>query len=443
MVLAIIAAIFVFAQRSSAPDLLRDTDTHVAIAKIRERNDPMSWFRGDWPLENHFYRPISTLVFEMDNRLYGDNPGGYATTNALLCALCVLLTFWLFRELTDRPMLATVATLIFVEWHVPRWNITGRIFEALLLVALVGGILRHGLRIRQWLPAVLVFLAAETTFLIAKPIGGRTLDWIPGRTATTMTVFCLIAMAAYARYERLGSIPKKKEPGPLDPPATRNTDLSRAKGGGGWAVLAMVSTALALGSYEQAVMLPACLLAVACVFRWQGFRVRWGWQAPAWALLVGYLVLRRMILPADNSSYQDQQLRFGPGVFMSLVDYICPAISSVQSLPTYFEMGWETLLMGAPYLAILAVMRDVNAFVQARRRWVLALAGWGMSLLAFLPMAWLNHFDHYHYWPLALRSLLVAVLGWIGMELMVTAWSPRGTQAPPRPGPAPGSLPRP
>jgi hypothetical protein len=443
LVLAVIAALLVFAQRATGPELLQDSDTRVAIAKIRERHDPLSWFTGDWPLENHFYRPISTLVFEMDNALYGDNAAGYGTTNALLCALCVLLTFWLFRELTDRPVVATVATLVFAEWHLPRWNLTGRIFEVLLFAALIGGILRHGFRIRQWAPAVLVFLAAQTVFLTAKPIGGRTIDWIPGRTATTMAVFCLIALAAYARYERLGSSPRKTDPGPLHPPATRNTDTRRAKGGIGWAILAMVSTVLALGSYEQAVMLPACLLAVACVFRWQGFRVRWVWQAPAWALLVGYLVLRRLLLPTEHSGYQDQQLRFGPGVWLSLSDYLAPSLSAVQNLATYVESGWPALLIATPYLIVLGVARDVTAFVKARRRWVLALAGWGMSFLAFLPMAWLNHFDHYHYWPLALRSLLVAVLGWIGVELLVTAWSPRGTQAPPRPGPAPGSLPRP
>lgn len=443
LVLAVLAAVVVFAQRSASADLLTDSDTHVAIAKIRERNDPLSWFRGDWPLENHFYRPISTLVFEIDNRLYGDNPAGYGATNALLCAICVLLTFWFFRELTDRPALATIATLVFTEWHLGPSGITSRVFELLLYAALAGGILRHGFRIKQWLPAVLVFMAAQSQFLIAKPIGGRTIDWIPGRTATTMTVFCLIALAAYARYERLGSTPKRADPGPLDPPATRNTEIVKRTAGVGWAILAVVATALALGAYEQAVMLPACLLAVACAFRWRGFRVRWGWQVPAWGLLVGYLVLRKLILPSEHSAYQDQQLRFGPGVWLSLTDYLVPSINSVQSMATYFEMGWEVLLMGAPYLAVLAVARDATAIYQARRRWVFALAGWGMSFLAFLPMAWLNHFDHYHYWPLALRSLLVAVLGWTGLELLVTAWSPRGTQAPPRPDPAPGSLPRP
>ena len=442
-VLAFLAALFVLSHRSSSPLLLQDTDTHVAIAKIRERHDPMSWFRGDWPLENHFYRPVSTLVFEFDNAVYGDNAAGYGTTNALLCAVCVLLAFWFFRELTDRPALATVATLVFAEWHLNQASLMGRVMWLLLYAALIGGIVRHGLRVRLWLPAVLVFLAAIAQIYSAAPIGSRTIDWIPGRTATTMTVFCLLALAAYARYERLRAARPKPTPGPLDPPATRNTEVERAKGGVGWAILAIVATALALGAYEQAVMLPACLLAVACAFRWRGFLVRWGWQIPAWSLLVGYILLRAAILPAQASGYQNQQLRFGPGVLFSLIDYVMPSLGNIYGLFTMLDLGVLMLLMTRPYLSLLAVVSDVTTIVQARRHWVLALAGWGMAFLAFLPMAWLNQFDHYHYWPLAMRALLVAVLGWIGLELLVTAWSPRGTTAPPRPDPAPGSLPRP
>jgi hypothetical protein len=443
LVAAILAAVVVFASRSTSPALLQDTDTAVALAKIRERHDPLSWFAGDWPLENHFYRPISTLVFEIDNRLYGDQPAGYATTNALLCALCVLLAFWLFRELTDRPLLSAAATLIFAEWHLGKLDVAGSVLQLLLLVALVGGVLRHGFRISRYAPAVLVLMAAQTWFNMAAPIRGRTIDWIPGRTATTMTVFCLIALAAYARYERLGAERVKATPGPLDPPATRNTEIAQGKGSAGWAALSLVALTLALGSYEQAVMLPACLLAVACAFRWRGYRVRWGWQAPAWALLVGYLILRTVLIPREVSSYQDQQLRFGPGVYLTLVDYVMPSLGTLWALATSFEGGWLGLMTSAPYYALLAFARDAVTVVKARRHWVLALAGWGMSLLAFLPMAWLQPFDHYHYWPLAMRALFVAVLGWIGVELTVTAWSPQGTSAPPRPGPAPGSLPRP
>ncbi|MGV3618936.1 MAG: hypothetical protein ACO1SV_26720 [Fimbriimonas sp.] len=444
LVAALIAALYVFAYRTTGPHLLQDSDTHVAIAKIRERGDPWSWFRGDWPLENHFYRPISTLVFELDNRLYADNAAGYGTTNAILCTLCVLLAFWFFREMTDRPLVATAATIVFAGWHLGPGLLMGTAIQLLLLGALVGGILRHGFRIRRWLPAVLVFLAAQTLLVDAIPLGARTLGWIPGRTATTMTVFCLIALAAYARYERLGARQAPRTLGPLDPPATRNTEARQAKGGVGWALLSVVATALALGSYEQAVMLPACLLAVACAFRWRGFRVRWGWQAPAWGLLVGYLVLRSAILPTQASGYQNQQLRFGPGVWLSLSDYVLPSLGTIPSLLSMTDMGFTLFLMATPYLAILAFARDFTAIAQARHRHgVLALAGWGMAFLAFLPMAWLNHFDHYHYWPLAMRALLVAVLGWIGLELLVTAWSPRGTSAPPRPDPAPGSLPRP
>src|SRR5690349_12884450 len=33
-------------------------------------------------------------------------------------------------------------------------------------------------------------------------LSARMIGWLPGRTASVMTVFCLIALAAYARYER-------------------------------------------------------------------------------------------------------------------------------------------------------------------------------------------------------------------------------------------------
>ena len=45
------------------------------------------------------------------------------------------------------------------------------------------------------------------------------------------------------------------------------------------------------------------------------------------------------------------------------------------------------------------------------------------------------------YWPYALRSVFVVTLTLATLELIVSAWSPQGRQAPRRPSPAPGSLP--
>jgi hypothetical protein len=405
----------------------------------------LSWFAGDWPLGNHFYRPVSTLAFEMDNRLYGDAAWGYGLTNVLLCVACTLLLFWFLRELTDRPVLTGAATFIFAAWQTGYEMPLATLADGLVLLAIVGGLWRHGFRIRAWAPAAFVALQVGVQLRMAEPLGYRTIGWLPGRTATVMTVFALLALAAYARYERLSAERRLPEPTPLDPPATRNTVVGVFKPRGTvlWVALSVVATLLAFGSYEQAVMLPAILLATAFTLRWQGYRVRWGWQGVFWATLAGYLVIRHKLVPSAPSGYQLQQFRTGPGVWLDLGNYLLPCFYHVATFRVWADALPVTLLTVQPWNAALAVVTDVVSIVQTRRRWIFAFAGWGMSFLAFLPMAWVKPFEHYHYWPLALRSLFVATLGWIALELTASAWSPQTRQAPPRRDPAPGSLPRP
>ncbi len=190
-------------------------------------------------------------------------------------------------------------------------------------------------------------------------------------------------------------------------------------------------------------MLPAALLGVALTMRWRGYAVRWGWQAAFWGMLGGYLLLRSRIVPTAPSGYQLQQLRSGSGYLIDLANYALPVASGLAGFLTGLSAGPGILLFSAPWEYMLSLAANVTAFVQARRHWVLALAGWALSFLAYLPMAWLNQFDHYHYWPMAMRTLLVVALVRVAAELTVTAVAPPGLRAPPRPAPAPGSLPRP
>ncbi|RYG37669.1 hypothetical protein EON81_05960, partial [bacterium] len=97
-----LCGVAVWFSRVGSASLLQDSDTAVLLAKIRERGNPLSWFAGDWPLGNHFYRPVSTLSFELDNALYGNHAEGYGATNALLAIACIAALFWMLRELTDR-----------------------------------------------------------------------------------------------------------------------------------------------------------------------------------------------------------------------------------------------------------------------------------------------------------------------------------------------------
>ena len=439
----VLSCVPIFLARSTNPSLLLDSDTGVLLQTIRQKNAPFSWFLGDWPLYNHFYRPIPTLAFELDNRLYGTNAAGYGLTNDLLCIACVLLLFWFLRELTDRPALAAGAAVLFALQHVgyQSWLVAPVMYLAILTAIL--GFARHRFKIRYWVPAVLVLYYSVVEIVgMDSGVGIKTVGWLPGRTATVMTVFALFAMAAYTRYERLSADRPDPSPTPMDPPATRNTE-SRPKPKGTvvvWAVLSVIAVALALASYEQAVMVPAALLAVAVTMRMNRYRVRWGWQAAFWLMLVGYLVLRKMIIPPGASGYQLQQFRSGAGVRISLLDYILPFANGIPSFITDLDGGLLSLVGASPYLFVLSAVSNLTAFFQARRRWIFALAGYGMSIIAYLPMAWLHQFGHYHYWPMALRSLFAATLLWIAFDLAVNAWSPPTRQAPLRLDPAPGSL---
>lgn len=449
LVVALLCCLRLFFARDTRPALLQDSDTRFLLEQIAARNAPLSWFGSDWPLQNHFYRPVSTLAFEMDRRLYGSQAWGYGLTNVLLCIACTLLLFWYLRELTDRPWLVAGSVALFTCWQAFETWIPLRIAELFTMAVLAGGLLRHGKRVSLWVPAALVAWEVVLQIQITQPLGSTTIEWLPGRTATVMAFFALAATTAYARYERLTAVRSEAVPTPLDPPATRSTKAPRAGHGSpfavGWAILSVVCLWLALASYEQAVMVPAILLATAVCLRWQGFRVRWGWQAIYWLSLGGYLVLRHQMVPSDASTYQLQQFRTGPGVWLSLATYSFPCLFSIPTIPGWFDQMPMIFFIAEPWRTIASFGSDVATFMQGRlsRQCIFLASGWGMALIAYLPMAWLKQFGHYHYWPEAFKALFVASLAWLAWDLALTGWSPQTRQAPPRRDPAPGSLPRP
>ncbi|MDX2065556.1 MAG: hypothetical protein SFX74_07435 [Fimbriimonadaceae bacterium] len=436
---------WVVSMRSTAAFLLEDSDTRVLLLKIREVQNPWHWFTHDWPLENHFYRPISTVMFEFDNWRYGNDPAGYGLTNAVVAALNVVLLAWFVCELTGRRWMALTAGALFAVWLGGYEGGLSQLGTWLALFTLVAGVIRHGVNVRAYGLTALGWWSWSGLVLSIVPLWGRNIGWIPGRTATVMTVFALISLAAYARFERLSADarPARHEPGPLDPPATRNTAVRPRRAGGFWLVIAYLGLALALGSYEQAVMLPAVWVGVGLTLYWSGLRVRPLAHVTPWLLLVGYLVLRRAILPPQVSGYQDQQLRFGSGVEISLLEFAFPGLSGFHVVGIVLSEMPYILLTSQPYQMVLGILADLGAFLSARRAWIVALAGYGMSFLAFLPMAWLNMFEHYYFWPMAMRSLLVIGLGTALASGTLTAACRPSIQAPARLRPAPGSLPRP
>jgi len=436
----------------SGASMLQDSDTRVLLATIRERQAPLSWFAGDWPLGNHFYRPISTLSFELDNALYGDDASGYGWTNALLCFGCVLLLFWYLRELTDKVEIAAPGAMLFALWHThyPPW-IAGMTWWIAVLSC--GLVLLKGRSWKQVLLVALVLLFISAELQGIQPLQERMLGWLPSRTASVMALFALLALAAYARYERISARRfDAPEPTPLDPPATKGTVVRQdpPRAAWAWALLSLVAIALSFGSYEQSVILPGLLVGTALCLRLQRYRVRWGWQVPIWALLVGYLVLRAALVPSEVSGYQAQQFRSGPGVWLSLLGYMFPAGPFVwQSVMAYDipmlieSSGPIGILVGFPIAAMISLGTNIAGILAARRDWVFPLAGLTMSFVAFLPMAWLKDFVHYHYLPMALRALFLASMIAIAARDWISAASRPALQAPPRLDPAPGSLPHP
>lgn len=460
-VFAVLACLPIGLARSTSPSMLADTDTAVLLASIRERKAPLSWFTGDWPLGNHFYRPVSTLVFELDNRLHGDDAAGYGRTQALLIIGGVLALFWFVRELTDRPLLAAASSGLLALWQLDLGKYPASwLGWAALGVAVVALGRRLLLRVRDPNSPILIGSIALAAFAIAfaghevagQALRHRTLDWLPGRTATTMTLFCLLALASFARFERTRArTPVLRPASATDLPATR-TSMVDAPRPRAWlfALASCVFLALALGSYEQAVMLPAALVGVTITFRLmrpgapEDRRV-WLWHGVFWALLVGYLLLRRTVLPTDVSGYQAQQFRVGPGVGMSILDYLLPGSRGWVPLRSTLEgAGPEALFIPAMWSALALMVGNVAAIVLAARdrRWPLVLSTFLLSVLAFLPMAWLKPFAHYHHWPAAMRAPFVALLLLIVASAALSAVSPPALRAPPRRDPAPGSLPR-
>jgi hypothetical protein len=261
-----------------------------------------------------------------------------------------------------------------------------------------------------------------------------------------MTVFTLISLAAYARYERTSAARAlAPSPSPLDPPATRNTvvEADTSRMAWVWLIVSFLGLALALASYEQAVMLPAALLGVAVTFRLTRYQPRWLWHIGFWCLLGGYLVLRHRLLPSGESSYQMQQLRTGPGVRLSLSDYILPVAGAVPGFMTSLDQGVYLVFSESFYGFWLYVADTAAAVWILKKHWILGLTGWALSIIAYLPMAWVKQFEHYHYWPMAMRSVMVVALGWACWDACATALRPREMQAPARLVPAPGSLPHP
>lgn len=437
---AIVCAVVLIIHRPTSPSILADTDTRVLLEAIQERDDPWSWFTGDWPLENHFYRPVSTLVFEMDHRLHGDDAVGFGWTQALLAALCALAVYWLFVELTGRLALGAAACVLFTAWHFPPFWLPW--ISTVAVAAGVGALIVAAVRrTGRWLVAIgalfaCLLFANEVMPLIE--IGQRIVRWLPGRTASVASLFALISLAAYARFER--SYRAKPRPATSTSlPANKSEnqfDEARSTWRPVWLAVCLVALVLALGAYEQAVMVPALLLGTAIWFAVNYRKAHWWIPALGWGLLGGYLALRAGLVPTEASGYQVQQFRSGPGVWIDLSGFVLPGMYRLVQFwltmdsPVLLMVSgevWGRLLYGIAFpITVYSAIQCARGkwCAQPWSGWKLLAFGYLASSLAFLPMAWLKIFEHYYHLPLALRTGFVIALGMLAIKLILEAVSP-------------------
>ncbi len=449
--LALLACVPLLLQRATGGALLQDTDTSVLVGKLNEYNNPWRWFTHDWPLENHFYRPISTLFFEFDNRLHPGSNAGFGLTNAIICCFATLALYWFLCEVKRSIPVAVAGTWLFVCWTLGGWFF-GTWWQFIV----------------SWLPFTLLLIIfgrmiAEKKFnwtaLIVGASGfyvwGRLVDmqaglsahamyWLPGRTATSMAIFALIALASYVRFERLGAPSSPaKDAGPMDPPATRSSNQrGEPANHWGWFALSCLATAVALGAYEQAVMIPTLIFILGVWLRVTGYQTRFSFQIFFWAILVGYVVYRVQIIPVAPSGYQKQQFRQGAGLWIDILSYILPGIFGLTSVISSLSISILVMMNEMFWTSIGSFFSNVTTWVSIRKSIIKPLIALSLAVFAYLPMAFLKQFGHYHYLPAAMLTLFVISLFEAYWPKLISAVSPQAIQAPKRLDRAPGSLPR-
>ncbi|MCL6535487.1 MAG: hypothetical protein K6U77_05390 [Armatimonadetes bacterium] len=405
-----------------------DSDTAVMLDAVQQHG-ALRWLVGDWLLENGFYRPISSVSIALDYALYGESGWGFRLTNWLLMILTALGAWALVRayaRLVGSPHAEWLALGVGVALSLQQIGLTSIVskWSAWWFVGAVVGIVasrkvlsrsfrfpppREGNQLGTVPPAGRgnlkeggqIILAIGALFwgfdrLLATEYT-RLITWVPSRTALLGAMFGVWAMYALLR----GATERRW----------------------GWLALGGVLYLLALGSYEQPIMLVALVGALAFWRRrdWGGWGARAFAVGAACAVLV--FALRFALLPAEPTAYQRQQLRSslsGP-VSTYLTELLPPvgqwqywrAIGAQLEVLLVDKTGWDHLVGTLLYLGVLAAVW----------RWRGLLGGaWLWHALAFLPMAFLHFFEHYMYLPQLGKTLFdVGLIAWgaqrLGVEL--------------------------
>ncbi|MBL8047313.1 MAG: hypothetical protein JNJ45_01395 [Chthonomonas sp.] len=379
-------ACFVVAHRSAHGGLLTDSDTVGIFKGIRENPHPWSWFVRDWPLGNHFYRPVSTLTFVVDGA--NASAARVGLTNAVLAALSVLglggLTLALRRWLNLDWVLA--APIVFTAWCLDQGF---PVFVA-ASVAAVGLALWQ----RRWFTLGMVLAAVPTFYMEvgeAIKLYYRMLAWVPGRTASTMTVFVLPAMFGAVLYWR--------------------------RGHWGWLALSGVCTWLALASYEQAVMVLPVMFTI-WLARRESKPKPWAWILVLGAVTVAYFLIRMQVVSLSPSGYQRQQWRTGGGGFLEIYHFAVPAFAAITYVWALISTSLFALLLPDFYISLVVAASPIALVCLLWRNPNARTLVWMFvaGIVAYAPMAFFHYFEHYFFWPMAIRAVTICALAQVVWE---------------------------
>lgn len=377
-------------------------DLRVLVHQLREEKAPIwKWFVSDWPLYNGLYRPMPTLSVALDDVLFGDDLNKYKIQNWLIALTCSFALFWFVWELFRLKWLSLGCSVLYGAWQSGIENAIPIEWIALgcgIIIAVYGIVFGRPSGLKWALvAAAIVYLGREYALVLqhrdvtAQPFDFRTIAWPVGRTATLMTLFALVSLAAYCRYERL------RKPT--------------------YIIVSIVALILAFCSYEQAVVIPALLLACGLALRVQGVTARWSFHLFFWAVLGLYLWLHLSHLQVD-SPYRMQAVRGYAGGVRDITVWLFPSYFHFSFLRQIFEpnLGVAVLVQETYVKAVADTCGNLCALIIARKRWLYVGFGLIAAVGSYAPMAFLHPLSHYFHLPLAMRAIFVISLSWACFE---------------------------
>ncbi len=381
-------------------------DLEYLLEVTRQEPNVFKWFVGDWPLGNGLYRPLPTVSFILDDRLWGNKLFGYRLTNWLMVLLVELGVMWFVWELFRRKGLAIGCGLLYALWGSGLVQVLpiGPVLTGVAVLCLLAFFLSKADRVRYFLCLGVIALLWRELLgippygeLESQTLAYRLITWPPGRTAVMMTLFSLASLSAYCRMER--------------------TDR-RA-----WGFLSVLLYIGALMSYEQAVSVPGVLLACGLVLHFQGVKVRWKWHVVFWVLAVTFALLHSLLLKADTRYRLQQARSFVPGV-REIGAWLFPSAKDVEMAYWLFArtgLAWLALGVIDFWKNVIFFVFSFVGFLEARRQWLACAFGLLASVGAYAVIAFQKTHAHYYAFPFALRTVFVASLLMIGWELAFTA----------------------